>query len=170
MWQYDHVQDSWKKEQSQAAISDRDNFDSLSISAVDDDFLDDIWVTASSFTEPPTLYRGNVAKLINHDYGVKLKSTPQFFNNDGVEVEQHWVVSKDGTKVPYFVVGKHIQADKTTARPALVYGYGGFEISMTPFYGAVSGTAWMEKGGLFVLANIRGGGEFGPKWHQVNQL
>ena len=68
--------------------------------------------------------------------------------------------------MPYFQVGrKGLPADGST--PTLLYGYGGFEISMTPYYSAGIGASWLERGGVFVLANIRGGGEFGPAWHQA---
>ena len=81
-------------------------------------------------------------------------------------VEQRWATSKDGTKVPYFLVGKKSVIKKGQA-PTLLYGYGGFEVSLTPRYKAVVGKLWLEKGGLYVMANIRGGGEFGPQWHQA---
>src|SRR5207248_2507011 len=74
--------------------------------------------------------------------------------------------SKHGTKVPYFQVSReNLKLDGTN--PTLLYGYGGFEVSLTPGYHALAGAGWMEKGGVFVVANIRGGGEFGPKWHQA---
>ena len=80
--------------------------------------------------------------------------------------EQFFISSKDGTQVPYFVV----RAKSTTMdskNPTLLYGYGGFEISLNPSYSAVRGKLWLERGGVYVLANIRGGGEYGPKWHQA---
>jgi len=80
--------------------------------------------------------------------------------------EQFFATSKDGTKVPYFVVrDKDTQMDGTN--PTLLYGYGGFEISLNPSYSATRGKLWLERGGVYVLANIRGGGEYGPKWHQA---
>src|SRR5207342_1928924 len=95
-----------------------------------------------------------------------LKSLPAFFNADGLEISQHEAVSKDGTKVPYFQVSrKEVKLDGSN--PTLLYGYGGFEVSLQPAYQAGTGAAWLEKGGVYVVANIRGGGEFGPKWHQA---
>src|SRR5205823_9027469 len=91
---------------------------------------------------------------------------PSFFNPEGLEVTQHQIASKDGTLIPYFQVArKDLKLDGSN--PTLLYGYGGFEISMTPRYQAGTGAAWLEKGGIFVVANIRGGGEFGPKWHKA---
>ena len=82
-------------------------------------------------------------------------------------VEQQWAVSADGTRIPYFVVRpKNLKLDGTA--PTLLYAYGGFQISETPYYsGVVIGKLWLERGGVFVLANIRGGGEFGPRWHEA---
>ena len=95
-----------------------------------------------------------------------LKSLPAKFDAEGLEVEQHFATSTDGTEIPYFIIHKEgMPLDGTT--PTLLYGYGGFEISMNPSYSAVRGRLWLEEGGAYVLANIRGGGEFGPKWHQA---
>jgi prolyl oligopeptidase len=94
-----------------------------------------------------------------------LKRNPTFFDNTGMRTEQRFATSKDGTKVPYFVVyPKGAKTDGTN--PTVLYGYGGFQISMTPFYSGGWGTTWLQRGGVFVVANIRGGGEFGPSWHQ----
>jgi len=96
----------------------------------------------------------------------KVKSLPAKFDAAGLIVEQREVVSKDGTKVPYFMVSKEgLKRDGTT--PTLLYGYGGFQNSMTPNYSVTLGNLWLEKGGAYALANIRGGGEFGPEWHQA---
>ena len=95
-----------------------------------------------------------------------LKSLPAKFNTSGLEVEQFFATSKDGTKIPYFIVHKKdIEWNGTT--PTLLYGYGGFQVSLNPSYSATIGRLWLEQGGAYVLANIRGGGEFGPKWHQA---
>jgi prolyl oligopeptidase len=96
----------------------------------------------------------------------RIKSTPEYFDADGMKVDQYEATSADGTKIPYFIVTpKGFRANRTY--PTMLYGYGGFEISMRPRYSGTVGSAWVERGGVYVLANIRGGGEFGPKWHQA---
>ena len=96
----------------------------------------------------------------------QLKSLPPRFDASRSLVEQFWATSKDGTKVPYFVVRpKDLKFDGTA--PTLLTAYGGFQISQTPSYAATAGKLWLEKGGVYVLANIRGGGEFGPRWHNA---
>ncbi len=95
-----------------------------------------------------------------------LKSLPPKFDATGLSVTQHFATSKDGTRVPYFLVSKaDLPLDGST--PTLLYGYGGFQVSLNPSYSAVTGRLWLEQGGAYVLANIRGGGEFGPEWHQA---
>ena len=88
---------------------------------------------------------------------------PSFWDASGLKVEQREATSLDGTKVPYFLVRR---GDVSGTTPTLLYGYGGFEISEVPHYSTARGVGWLEKGYAFALANIRGGGEFGPKWHQ----
>jgi prolyl oligopeptidase len=96
----------------------------------------------------------------------RVKAMPAFFDAAGMSAEQHEATSKDGTKIPYFVVmPKGFKA--SGAAPTLLYGYGGFEIPEVPSYSATIGSAWLARGGVYVLANIRGGGEFGPKWHEA---
>ena len=95
-----------------------------------------------------------------------IKANPSMFNAEGLTVEQHFATSKDGTKIPYFVTRrKDMVFDGTN--PTLLDAYGGFEISMLPGYSASVGAAWLEHGGVKVVANIRGGGEYGPTWHQA---
>ena len=95
-----------------------------------------------------------------------LKARPAFFDAAGMRVEQLFATSKDGTRVPYFVVWpKGARADGEN--PTLLYGYGGFRVSQVPWYSAGFGTAWYARGGVLVVANIRGGGEYGPAWHQA---
>jgi prolyl oligopeptidase len=108
--------------------------------------------------------------LLNYDIATgavtTLKSLPEKFDTAGLKVEQFFAASKDGTKVPYFIIHREdIKLDGAT--PTLLYGYGGFQVSMTPGYSPVMGRLWLEQGGAYVLANIRGGGEFGPNWHQA---
>ncbi|RYZ09645.1 MAG: S9 family peptidase [Alphaproteobacteria bacterium] len=96
----------------------------------------------------------------------QIKSLPAWFDASPYVVHQREATSKDGTKVPYFVVHhKDIKRDGTN--PTLVYGYGGFQVSQTPNYSGTVGKLWLEQGGVYVMANIRGGGEFGPEWHQA---
>ncbi|PWQ96155.1 prolyl oligopeptidase family serine peptidase [Leucothrix arctica] len=94
------------------------------------------------------------------------KSLPSWFDASSMVVEQFEAASTDGTLIPYFVV-RHKDCKLDGKNPTLLYGYGGFEVSLTPSYGAVRGKLWLEQGGVYVQANIRGGGEFGPKWHQA---
>jgi prolyl oligopeptidase len=97
-----------------------------------------------------------------------LKSRPAFFDAQGMRVEQAFATSRDGARVPYFVVWpKAAKADGSN--PTLLYGYGGFEVSLQPWYAASFGAAWAQRGGVLVVANIRGGGEFGPRWHRAAQ-
>ena len=94
------------------------------------------------------------------------KTQMALFDGSRDVVEQLQATSKDGTKVPYFVVHrKDMPLDAST--PTLMTAYGGFEVSLTPYYDSVMGKLWLERGGSFVLANIRGGGEFGPAWHEA---
>ncbi|MCM8730323.1 prolyl oligopeptidase family protein [Hephaestia sp. GCM10023244] len=97
-----------------------------------------------------------------------VKTTPARFDAAQDVVEQYEATSSDGTKIPYFIVHrKGIKLDGTT--PTIMTAYGGFEVSMTPYYSGTTGKLWLERGGSFVLANIRGGGEFGPKWHEAGR-
>ncbi len=96
----------------------------------------------------------------------QLKSSPAWFDTDGIEVVQYHAISKDGTRIPYFLLTpKGFDADG--ANPTIISAYGGFEISRLPRYSGSTGKAWVARGGSYVVANIRGGGEFGPKWHQA---
>lgn len=120
------------------------------------------FISSESFLTPDTLWTYNTAT----ETKAAAKSLPAWFDADSMVSEQFFATSTDGTKVPYFVVrGKDTQMDGTN--PTLLYGYGGFEISLNPSYSATRGKLWLERGGVYVLANIRGGGEYGPKWHQA---
>ncbi len=133
----------------------------LSVDSTDDQ-SDKMFAWSSGFLQPSTLYRVDAASGVVE----KIKSSPERFNAEGLQVQQFWATSKDGTQVPYFLVAhKDIPLDGTT--PTIQYAYGGFEISMLPSYSGGLGKLWLEKGGAYVLANIRGGGEFGPKWHEA---
>ena len=117
--------------------------------------------TYQDFTTPETLWLSE-----NGAAPDKVKAMPAFFDAAGITTEQLEATSKDGTKIPYFVVRpKGAKTDGTA--PTLLYGYGGFEVSELPTYNGPLGSAWLARGGTFVLANIRGGGEFGPAWHKA---
>jgi prolyl oligopeptidase len=118
--------------------------------------------TYENFLTPDTLFvADDGGKTVE-----ALRSLPDFFDTDGMSVEQYFATSKDGTRVPYFVVlPEGFEPDGTT--PTLLYGYGGFEVSRTPGYSATVGHSWLARGGAYVVANIRGGGEYGPAWHHA---
>src|SRR4029077_17193359 len=91
---------------------------------------------------------------------------PAWFSVKNLKIEQYEAISKDGTLIPYFQVSRK-DLPLLGKNPTLLYGYGGFQISLRPSYSAARGIGWLEKGGVFVQANIRGGGEFGPNWHNA---
>jgi prolyl oligopeptidase len=122
---------------------------------------DQYWLVRTDFLTPSTLSLGSLGGT-----AAVLKRSPAFFDTKGLVVEQHFAKSKDGTRVPYFQVSRKQLALDGKA-PTLLYGYGGFEASLTPGYDPISGAAWDERGGVYVVANIRGGGEYGPAWHQA---
>jgi prolyl oligopeptidase len=122
-----------------------------------DEYGDEIFLDSSGFDTPSRLLWGRVGEEV-----VEVKSAPAFFDASDIEVKQHFVASADGTMIPYFVVGHR---DSSGPGKTLLGGYGGFENSSTPGYGGVLGRLWLTRGGTYVLANIRGGGEYGPRWH-----
>lgn len=133
---------------------------SIHARGIDPDESDDCFLTVTDFLTPSGLYFGTAGQAERE----KLKSLPAFFAADGLEIRQHEASSKDGTPIPYFQVSrKNLNLDGKN--PLLLYGYGGFEVSLLANYIPAVGAAWLERGGVYVLANIRGGGEFGPKWH-----
>jgi len=142
--------------------------ESVSLSAVEADHSDDLWVTVFGYTRPSSLFLTTVEDLCAGKLPSMqpLKSLPAFFNADDIEVQQFFATSLDGTKVPYFQLSKKGMA-YDGSNPTLLYGYGGFEISLTPVYSASRGVGWLEHGGVWIDANIRGGGEYGPRWHQA---
>ncbi|PNH83711.1 prolyl oligopeptidase family protein [Arthrobacter sp. AFG20] len=160
---------------------------------------DDFWLVATGFTTPNTLTRGTLTRAtadggasgrISSETSVagvvsshaEVKASPSFFNEEDYEVQQHFAVSADGTKVPYFQAAtRGLVLDGQN--PTQLSGYGGFEVSRTPAYSGTIGRAWLERrtaavpgdglaeghsrGGVYVVANIRGGGEYGPSWHRA---
>jgi len=122
-----------------------------------DSLGDEIFLDSSGFDTPSRLLYGTVGGALD-----EIKRAPSFFDAADIEVTQHFATSDDGTAIPYFVVGhRHRQGPG----PTLLGGYGGFEVARTPGYDGVLGRLWLSRGGTYVLANIRGGGEYGPTWH-----
>lgn len=124
-------------------------------------FRDELFLYHEDFTTPTTLYYCDPEDQLQ-----VIQSLPERFDAEGIVAEQLWVESLDGTRVPYYIVYKEglPRGDET---PALLYGYGGFEVSLLPRYLSLVGISWLERGGIYISANIRGGGEFGPAWHQA---
>jgi len=123
------------------------------------DESDEYWLQVSGFTTPPTVFRGEIGSD-----PVAVRAAPSFFDDADFDVSQHFAVSDDGTRVPYFQVARRgILLDGS--HRTLLSGYGGFQVARLPEYSGVIGRGWLERGGVFVLANIRGGGEYGPAWH-----
>ncbi|HEU4360886.1 MAG TPA: prolyl oligopeptidase family serine peptidase [Mycobacterium sp.] len=132
------------------------NTNTVVAAADDTDCTDnEIFLDSSGFDTPSRLLHGSAGGPLT-----KIKSAPAFFDADGISVTQHFVASKDGTSIPYFVV-----RPRDATGPTLLGGYGGFEVARTPGYDGVLGRLWLARGGSYVLANIRGGGEYGPGWH-----
>jgi prolyl oligopeptidase len=146
-----------------------DDFSVVGLVGVDPDESDEVFLDTDGFTRPSTFVRTEIGVSADEDAPLEtLRSAPEFFDATGVTVRQFFATSDDGTRVPYFVVGRE------TGRPGpvLMTGYGGFEISRLPSYSGVMGRGWIEasperdwEGGTYVVANIRGGGEYGPAWH-----
>ncbi|MCV7100360.1 S9 family peptidase [Mycobacterium palustre] len=123
--------------------------------AAADDTGDEFFVDSSGFVTPSRLMRGTGDGPLD-----PIKSAPAFFDGENISVTQHFATSADGTAIPYFVV-----RPREAAGPTLLSGYGGFEVSRTPGYDGVLGRLWLARGGSYAVANIRGGGEYGPGWH-----
>ncbi|AVR97383.1 prolyl oligopeptidase family serine peptidase [Pseudoduganella armeniaca] len=152
-----HVDGAWQRR-----VVATPAFGTLEVAPLDDIASDQYFLTVNDFLHPTTLYLAETGS----DTRLPLRALPGFFDADRLIVEQHHATSPDGTAVPYFVVrGRDIELDGSN--PTVLYGYGGFEVSLKPFYSGVTGAAWLSQGGVYVLANIRGGGEFGPRWHQA---
>jgi prolyl oligopeptidase len=163
LYQYNREGSGWKRN----PVPFPDN-GAIDIKSVDDE-SGDSFIEFQSFTTPPTLYFVSATEL----NPVKMKSQDPTFDGSKFEVQQWWTTSTDGTKVPYFIVMKK-GGSLDGKNPTHIFSYGGFRNSLTPSYSGsyeeLSGTygkLWLERGGVFVLANIRGGGEFGPEWHKA---
>jgi prolyl oligopeptidase len=125
--------------------------------AAADEYGDEIFLDSSGFDTPSRLLHGAASGELT-----EIKRAPSFFDAADLEVSQYFATSADGTSIPYFVVShRHVEAPG----PTLLGGYGGFEVARTPGYDGVLGRLWLARGGTYALANIRGGGEYGPRWH-----
>jgi prolyl oligopeptidase len=131
---------------------------------------DDAMLSFESLTEPDSLYYVTAKNKV-----AKIASAPAFYDASQVEVSQRFATSKDGTRIPYFVMGRKDVLAKGNA-PTVQYGYGGFLVPALPYYyddpsrpqhGALAGKLWVARGGVLVISNIRGGSEYGPRWHQA---
>lgn len=147
----------WKSEPLVGAPA----FGTLGVRAVDEDESNEIFMTSTDYLTPTTLSYGTIGNELE-----KLKQLPNFFDGAGLQISQNFAKSADGTMIPYFMVAKK-DLELNGKQPTLLYGYGGFEISMQPGYSGSVGRAWLTQGGVYVVANIRGGGEYGPRWHQA---
>ncbi|MGH8122009.1 MAG: prolyl oligopeptidase family serine peptidase, partial [Rudaea sp.] len=149
---------NWKSEPLGGAPA----LSTISAGGIDPDHDDTYFLTVSGYLEPTTLYYGTLGQ----GAAKPLKHSPSFFDASKNDVHQYFTASKDGTRVPYFVIApKNLKLDGNN--PTLLYGYGGFEVSEQPYYSGSIGRAWLAHGGVYVVANIRGGGEYGPRWHQA---
>ena len=156
LWRYRHEGDQWVADQVPAP-------DLGSVDIVAADPLSERWFfTFGTYNQPTTLYLADPG-------GVRsVRQLPPMFDAEGLVVRQLETTSEDGTRVPYFVVHRE-GIEENGGNPVLLYGYGGFQVSETPYYSAIRGKAWLERGGVFAVANIRGGGEFGPAWWKAAQ-
>ena len=135
----------------------------------DDALAEAYFLNSADFLQPDALLLGRAGS----DEREPLKARPSFFDATGMRAEQRFATSPDGTRVPYFIIwprGVKSGPDAEGRNPTLLYGYGGFEVSLTPWYSGGIGRVWTGQGGVYVVANIRGGGEFGPGWHQAALL
>ncbi|NRB55496.1 MAG: S9 family peptidase [Salinicola sp.] len=150
----------------------------IGVAAVDDEESDELFVITTDYLTPTTLSRMDLAQrdpAASDERLETIKRAPSFFESQGMRVTQRFATSQDGTRIPYFLVLPAGVEGATSGHgdrpaqplPTLLYGYGGFEISLTPHYIAGAGRSWLSRGGAYVVANIRGGGEYGPRWHRA---
>lgn len=143
----------------------------VSVSAVDPSQSDYLWISATGWTTPSSLAVGRLRQDGELEGMSVVRQAPARYDARGIEVTQHLARSQDGTAVPYFQISRpdtsRSRAGATASQPTLVRTYGCFGHSLVPGYEPVLGKAWLERGGVYVVANTRGGGEYGPSWHQA---
>ena len=147
--------DGWRREE--IALPGLGTVDIDATSDVDDTFF---------FSYADFLTPGSLFLVADGGEPKPVKSSPEWFDATGMSVEQLEATSADGTRIPYFLV-KPAGFTADGDNPTMLYGYGGFEVSQKPSYAGAMGASWLSRGGVYALANIRGGGEFGPAWHQA---
>ena len=158
LWEIAHDGKTWKRSRIDVAQTSQVNITDTYWES--DEYL----LTTQDFTTPTAL----TLRSAGARTGETLKSMPTFFVATGLVTQQFEATSKDGTRIPYFIVSRQGLA-RDGRNPTLIYGYGGFQSSELPWYSGSFGKGWLEPGGVFVLANLRGGGEFGPQWHRDAQ-
>jgi prolyl oligopeptidase len=137
--------------------------DNADVHVVDADARESVaYLSVAGYLQPSSLWRADTARA----GAARIRALPPQFDASRDVVEQHEATSADGARIPYFIVHPKDMAPDGD-RPTLLYAYGGFEVSLSPAYSPVTGKLWLERGGVFVVANIRGGGEFGPAWHEA---
>lgn len=156
VYSFRHADGRWTRER----VPLPDNAGVRVVSASDE--TDRFFVNVASFLQPDTLYMADADTTRSE----VVRTLPARFDAANLVTEQFEATSSDGTRVPYFVVRRR-DVPLNGNNPTLLYAYGGFQVSMTPGYSGGLGRVWLENGGVYVLANIRGGGEFGPDWHQA---
>jgi prolyl oligopeptidase len=133
------------------------------VDSIDSERDDTVLIHVEHFLMPPSLYHADLASDAPWQLLARL---PAQFDATGLSAVRRHAIAPDGERIPYWLIGREVETC-TDARPCLLYGYGGFEVALDPGYDATTGIAWLERGGLYAVANIRGGGEFGPAWHQA---
>ena len=151
---------SWQKRDFALPAASQSYLDSI-----DSERDDTVLIHVEHFLSPPSLY---FADLANDEPWTLLAQLPAQFDATGLAAVRRHARAPDGVEIPYWLIGRDANLAGAPA-PCLLYGYGGFEVALDPHYDATTGMAWLEDGGLLAIANIRGGGEFGPLWHQAAQ-
>lgn len=144
---------------SRRPLADVPALSSATVTDTDPDVSDEYFLDIDGYLQPSTLAYGHIGADSE-----PIKQAPARFDARALSVRQFFATSADGTRVPYFVVGP---AGQDRPGPALLYGYGGFRDQQTPGYNALTGRAWLARGGTYAVANIRGGSEYGPAWHRA---
>lgn len=137
------------------------------VDSIDSERDDTVLVHVEHFLTPPSLYYADLATPANE--WQLLARLPAQFDTTGLVAERSHATAPDGVAIPYWLIGREANVRGDATAPCMLYGYGGFEVALDPHYDSTAGIAWLESGGLYAIANIRGGGEFGPDWHQAAQ-